>query len=491
MACLEIRKYTHAAAAFATGLILLAVATLHGAVANASPAVGQATVTGPVTGGNHGFPGTATPVQLDAYGYVEQEFFLSGVATSYGAVGNWGSDGQWSIAPTSTAPYTTRILVRRPLDPKHFNGTVLVEWLNVSGNVDVDPDFAYMREELLRGYAWVGVSAQKAGIDSTAPPQLGPGAVPLKAWDPARYGALNHPGDAYSYDIFSQAGGALRFPLGDDPLAGLQVQQLLAAGESQSAFRLLTYANAVQPVAGVYDGILIHSRNGTGAPLGSGSVGGVPAPARVRTDLAVPVFQLETETDMFGLSGGSEQLSFPAARQADTPMIRTWEIAGTAHSDLYYLQYLYAGGVQQYGIEGFRDLRPAFAVVNSGPQHYVANAALRSLRSWVSTGTAPAQALPLETSGGKIARDAHGNAVGGVRTPQVEVPVATLTGEGAGLAGRTVPFDAATIHALYPNHGAYVSAFLIDTRRTLKGGFILPNGAREMRIEAARSNVGR
>ncbi|MBP8297691.1 MAG: hypothetical protein KAX84_16380, partial [Burkholderiales bacterium] len=118
------------------------MATLHGAVANASPAVGQATVTGPVTGGNHGFPGTATPVQLDAYGYVEQEFFLSGVATSYGAVGNWGSDGQWSIAPTSTAPYTTRILVRRPLDPKHFNGTVLVEWLNVSGNVDVDPDFA-------------------------------------------------------------------------------------------------------------------------------------------------------------------------------------------------------------------------------------------------------------------------------------------------------------------------------------------------------------
>ena len=471
-------------------LALLAVALLHGSVANASSTVGQATVIGPVIGGNHGFPGTATPVHLADYGYVEQEFFLSGVATAYQAVGSWSSDGQWSIAPTSTAPYTTRILVRRPLDPKRFNGTVVVEWFNVSGNADVDPDFAYMREELLRGYAWVGVSAQAAGINSTVP-VLGPAAVGLKAWDPARYGALNHPGDAYSYDIFSQAGGALRHPTGVHPLAGLHVQQLLATGESQSAFRLLTYANAVQPVAEIYDGILIHSRNGSGAPLSTGMVGGVPAPARVRTDLAAPVFQLQTETDMFGLSGGAGPSSFPAARQPDTPMIRTWEVAGTAHADLYYLQYLYAQGIQQYGMTGFRDLRPAFAVVNSGPQHYVADAALRYLRSWASTGTRPPQAEPLDTSGGAIVRDAHGNAVGGVRTPQLEVPVSTLTGEGLALNGRTVPFDAATMQALYPTHGTYVSAFSIATQRALEGGFILPEGAREMRREAAESTIGR
>jgi hypothetical protein len=468
----------------------LAVALLHVGVANASPVVAQATVTGPVTGGNHGFPGTATPVQLGAYGYVEQEFFLSGVATAYEAVGSWGSDGRWSISPGSSAAYTTRILVRRPHDPKRFNGTVLVEWLNVSGNVDVDPDFAYMREELLRGYAWVGVSAQAAGIHGVVP-VLGPGAVGLKAWDPVRYGVLNHPGDAYSYDIFSQAGYALLHPQGENPLGGLRVQQLLAAGESQSAFRLLTYANAVQPVAVVYDGILIHSRNGSGAPLGVGMVGGVPAPARIRTDLDVPVFQLQTETDLYGLSGGPGPFSFPAARQPDTPFIRTWEIAGTAHSDLYYLQYLYAQGVQQYGISGFLDLRPAFAFVNSGPQHYVANAALRWLQSWVSTGTAPPHAQPLETSGGAIVRDVHGNAVGGLRTPHVDVPVATLTGEGARLNGRTIPFDAANLNALYPTHGAYVSAFTIATQRSLKNGFILPEGAREIRVEAAGSTIGR
>ena len=469
------------------------MAVAWGGAAQATPtvalSVAQPTVTGPVMGGAHGIPGTATPLDLGAYGYVEQEFFLSGVATSYQQAGLWGSDGRWPVVAGSTAPYTTRILVRRPVDPKRFNGTVVVEWLNVSGNADVDPDFAYMHEELLRGYAWVGVSAQAAGINSTVP-LLGPATVGLKAWDPARYGALNHPGDAFSYDIFSQAGDALRHPHGAAPLAGLHVENLIADGESQSAFRLLTYANAVQPVADVYDGILIHSRNGTGAPLGSGIVGGVPAPARVRTDLAVPVFQLETETDMFGLSGGPGPFSFPAARQPDTSMIRTWEVAGTAHADLYSLQYLYAQGVYQYGIAGFLDLRPAFLIVNSGPEHYVATAALRSLRLWITNGSSPPQSAPLDVAAGAIVRDAHGNAVGGVRTPQVDVPVATLTGEGNRLNGRTFPFDIAILDALYPTHGAYVSAFNRDTKRALDAGFILPDGAQEMRTGAAQSNVG-
>jgi hypothetical protein len=448
-------------------------------------------VTGPVTGGVHGFPGTATATDLTAHGYVEEEYFVSGVATAYEKAGPWGVDGTWPVADASTAPYTTRILVRRPADPKRFNGTVLVEWLNVSGNADVDPDFAYLRDELLRGYAWVGVSAQAAGIVSTGPSSLGPGVVGLTAWDAARYGALDHPGDSYSYDIFSQAGDALRDPHGVDPLAGLDVQHLLAGGESQSAFRLLTYANAVQPIAQVYDGILIHSRNGTGAPIASGPAGFVPAPARIRTDLEVPVFQLQTETHLFGLSGGAGPASFPGARQLDTQLIRTWEVAGMSHSDVHYLRYLYDQGVRQYGPTGFLDLRRAFGIVNAGPQHYVASAALRSLQAWVTDGTPPAHGAPLETAGGAIVRDARGNALGGVRTPQVDVPVATLTGEGAGLSGLTRPFDAATLQALYPSHGAYVSAFAQATRRAVEDGFILPVDAQEMRTAAAQSGVGK
>ena len=45
---------------------------------------------------------------------------------------------------------------------KKFNGTVVVEWLNVSGGVDAAPDWTFAHTELIReGYAWVGVSAQK------------------------------------------------------------------------------------------------------------------------------------------------------------------------------------------------------------------------------------------------------------------------------------------------------------------------------------------
>jgi hypothetical protein len=458
---------------------------------SASVSVGRPTVTGPITGGTHGFPFTATPVDLASQGYLEQEFFLQGRANSYVKVGTWTSNGRWKTARGSSAPYTTRILVRRPTDPKKFNGTVIVEWLNVSSNIDVDPDFGYESRELLReGFAWVGVSAQAAGITSRGGSSLGPKAVGLKAWDPRRYAALEHPGDDYSYDIFSQAGEALLAARGDNPLGDLKVRHLIADGESQSAFRMLTYVNAVAPVAGVYDGFLIHSRAGGGAPISSAASGQVPAPARVRTDLKTPVLQVETETDMFvlaGLVGGSGQ-TFPSARQPDTSRVRTWEVAGTAHADATYLGYLSEQG--RHEVPNFLDLSGVLPIVNNGPESYVMNAAVHALNQWVASGTLPPRAEPLETANGKIVRDKHGNALGGVRTPQLDVPTATLTGEGAQLTGKTIPFDAATLAALYPTHAAYVSAFDKATDDAVRAGFVLPADAQIMKTKAAATNVG-
>ncbi len=68
--------------------------------------------------------------------------------------------------PDHVSPYKTRIVVRRPTDPADFNGTVVVEWLNVSGGLDAAPTTTYAGRELVRsGYAWVGVSAQKIGVE--------------------------------------------------------------------------------------------------------------------------------------------------------------------------------------------------------------------------------------------------------------------------------------------------------------------------------------
>src|SRR5262249_19053444 len=153
-----------------------------------------------------------------------------------------------------TSAYRTRILVRRPANAAHFNGTVVVEWLNVSGGLDASPDWTYLHTFLIReGFAWVGVSAQQLGVEGGFSP-LGLD-LSLKSQNPQRYGSLMHPGDSFSYDIFSQVAAAVR-GAADTTLGGLRAKRVIAAGESQSAFRMVTYINAVQPLAKAYDGFL-------------------------------------------------------------------------------------------------------------------------------------------------------------------------------------------------------------------------------------------
>jgi hypothetical protein len=451
------------------------------------PKVAAADVDGPVTGGRHGFPQTAAVLDLTAHGYVEEEHLLHGTATSYAPEGTWGADGRWAVTPAGTAPYTTRVLVRRPSDAKRFNGTVVVEWFNVSSKVDVDVDFGYLGPDIVRdGYAWVGVSAQAVGITSDGGSQFGDAALGLKAWDPERYGTLDHPGDAYSYDIFSQAGAAVRAADGLLP-TGFDVHHVIADGESQSAFRMLTYVNAVHPVADVYDGFLIHSRNGTGAPLGDGMVGGVPAPARVRTDLDARVLQFETEGDLFGL-GKDPGTDFPSARQPDGAHVVTWEVAGTAHADGQYLSVLLQQGRKQF--DGFLDLTGVIPVANNGQQGEVMRAALHALHAWVRDGTQPPKGTPITVAGTAVVRDDDGIARGGVRTPAVDVPIAVLSGEGAGLIGSTKPFSPEQLASRYPTHDAYVTAVRRAATGSVKAGFLLQHDADAIVAAAERSNVG-
>src|SRR5262249_18303471 len=116
-----------------------------------------------------------------------------------------------------------RILVYRPTDAKKFGGTVIVEWLNVSGGVDANPDWTQTHVEIIReGAAGVGVSAQYVGVEGGGG-LVGLGiSLPLKAVKPARYGSLDHPGDGFSYDMFSQAAQAVRTPSGPNPLGDLK-----------------------------------------------------------------------------------------------------------------------------------------------------------------------------------------------------------------------------------------------------------------------------
>jgi Alpha/beta hydrolase domain len=436
--------------------------------------VARPRVTGPVTGGSRDRPFNAMPPRLaERYAYVEEEYVLEGDATAYRPIGELGEDGRWAVTEAGTAPYRSRILVRRPADPEGFDGTVFVEWLNVTAGVDGDPDFGLAHPELLEhGSAYVGVSAQSAGIEGGGVlPIPGVEVQALKQWDPQRYGGLAHPGDPYSYDIYSQAAQAVRRPGAVDVLGGLGARHVIAIGESQSAARLVTYVNAVHPVTRIYDGFLIHSRGGGGAPLvDSASVLGEGV-TRIRDDLDAPVLQFLTETDLFGVLG------FHRARQEDSDTLRTWEVAGTAHADRSILDYN-AEMAQEVAGDGF-DLVAECGSINEGSQAHVLRAAIAGLRAWVVDGDPPPAAPPLEVEGGAIARDERGIALGGIRTPAVDAPISVLTGEAPPgrsvlclLFGDTRPFDAATLAGLYPTHQDYVDAVTRSADAAVAAGFL-------------------
>lgn len=438
---------------------------------------------------------------LASLGFTTEEFFISGTASSYKLSGLPTEDGRWNAAPAESAPYATRIVVVWPTDPRKFNGTVVVEWLNVTGGGDGAADWVSVHREVLRGgYAYVCVSAQKVGVEGG--PSLVAAGTPLKKADPVRYGRLNHPGDSFSYDIFSQAGRILRRAEAK-VLGSVQSERLIAIGESQSAVFLTTYVNAVDPIAKIYDGFLIHSRFGNAASLENASMitpSGQPPIVKFRPELRAPVITVITETDLMAMG---RIPGYYAARQPDTEKLRVWEVPGTAHADAYIfsvssmdsgvtpLEKIAAGYEPMNKVMQSELAKP----VNNAPQHhYIVEAALSSLDRWIRTGQAPAEAAPMKVEAGEkpdapptLMLDANGLAEGGVRTPWVDVPTSRLSGLGNSggplgfMVGVCEPFDAATLDRLYPGgKREYLKQFEASLSLAIKAGFILDADRQEI-----------
>jgi hypothetical protein len=447
-----------------------------------------------------------TSFSLSSVGYKQSEYFVSGMANSYTNTKPLTTDGKWSVKTVDQAYFNTRIVVYQPTDASKFNGTVIVEWFNISSGTEASSEWIMAHTELIRkGYAWVGVSAQKGGIDGGGINYLG---LPLflKLANPLRYITLWHPGDKYSYDIFSQAAKAVLQPgmLAPKPLGGLQVKRAIAAGESQSADFLLTYVNAVAPRDKLFDGYLIHSRLHGSADITSPQTTGSSinfasrSPVQVRNDLGKPVLMLQTETDLFVLG------SYPDM-QPDSANFRLWEVAGAAHADAY----VSGTGATDLGndpnIVAITENKSPIPIlvtcgqpINAGPQHFVANAAISALDNWLRNGVAPAYADRLQVSGNPatFSRDSVGNAFGGIRTPYVDAPIATLSGEGqsggtfCSLYGSTHLLGSTQLMSLYPNHATYVSAVNTSADNAVNKGFLLPPDANLIKSWAQSSTIG-
>src|SRR5439155_413406 len=168
-------------------VLAIGTATLTGVApthAKEAPSVPNPTVYGPIEGGIRGYPWNHTlyPLHGRGYSYTEREYFFSGTATD--------------LSTGAQAPYESRMLVRLPRHRADFGGAVVVEWVNVTGQSDLETTWPVEGRYLMQhGIGYVVVSAQMAGVCC--------GPTTLKGWDPRRYAALQHPGDQFSFDIFS------------------------------------------------------------------------------------------------------------------------------------------------------------------------------------------------------------------------------------------------------------------------------------------------
>lgn len=462
-----------------TGVVPLLLSTIVAgtgplAAQDATPAApADAAVTGPVPAGAPGDPDNdfvflTSGMDLDAHGYVEREYFVEGTANRYTtpdlATGEVVDGGH---------PYRTRVIVRRPARPERFNGTVVVEWNNVTAGQDLDIDWLQVGGHLMRnGYAWIGVSAQRVGVDH------------LREWSPTRYGSLDVTADgtvdddALSYDVFTAVAERVREPRGADMLPGFDVERVFATGHSQSAGRLAAYLNHVHPRNPVYDAVMVHGGGG-----------------EIRDDREVRVFKLMAETDM------PRRID---SRQPDTDTFRQWEVAGTSHVDLFYgweRAKVRAVSEGRSPAEGaLRDLQCDRPVYSRVPFRHVMHAAFDHMVRWVEEDVPPPTAEPLtaasEGSDDVFARDEHGNVLGGIRLAEHAVPTATNTGMNSGegfcrLYGSHEPFDAATLAELYPTHGDYVDAVREVVAENLEAGYIVEHDAVQTVWRAERSDVGR
>ena len=390
------------------------------APAAAGAQVASPEVEGPIDGGVRGYPWNHSLHELD--GYTEKEYFFSGSAKN--------------LASGQSLPYKSRMLVRVPEDPAEFNGTVTVEWLNVTGQNDLEtvwpPAGEYLMEE---GAAYVAVSAQLAGICCTP--------TTLKVWDPVRYAPLVHPGDEFSFDIYSQAIQALLDPQGVDPMDGLDAEHIVATGASQSAIYLTRFINGGY-TRGAIDVFTI-------------TRGGGPF-----QDFSTPIFQLNEE----GL----------AQHHPDSDNYRLWEEAGTAHAPTPWWDYVWRQ-LQRDHFAGLPvpDALDAACSVNRGSVDYSSRALAFWTQEYLDHGTLPPSAPRIERdAGGDVARDEHGLAKGGLRHPFVEVPVAYNSAEGCPLWGTHRSWSSEKITGLYPTHGDYVAQVTAWADQEVADGFLLP-----------------
>ena len=449
--------------------------------------------------------------------YVQEEYLVSGTVDVY-RYGDPPVLGEKFVRDDVETSYTTRFVIKRPADPAHFRGTVVVEWWNSTATFDTAPVFDPSAEFFARsGWIYIGVTNSPDAINYLVGSCSLFGLVPPTCG--TRYEDLFMPERGQAYEAVSQIVTLLRSASPDNPLypAFHPVERLYHAGQSQQGGSIVTYANEFHFEHN--DGYFIQASGSRARNLSTDSP--IPEPGQpgrmVRTDLAVPIIRAQTETDVSGvLAAGS--------RQQDAGAFRYYEMPGTAHVTVHKDICPIPAGIVGPEI-CLEDLcLEELNTLADGPVFgkYLYNAMWRNLDLYSRLDVPMPHGDLITSQGDQMVRDVFGNALGGIRLPDVSVPTATYTGratskltcgeEGAlpepdclpptsplaltvanlfcGLSGTTTTFDKSLIDTLYPSHRDYVRQVVRRTRHLRRARFLTGHDAQEIIRRAAASDIG-
>jgi len=450
---------------------------------------------GPIPSTPDSFPFMATGRNSPTFdllkaGYIEEEYFVSGSANVY----DWTSE-EGVTAKTSDAPYTTRVLVRRPRT--NFSGTVIVELLYPARRFDWSMMWGFSHDYIIDGkHAWVGITLP-GSIDS------------LKKFNPVRYASLSFanpvpnvpcPGsqsnavspieDGLKWDMISQIGALMK----SEPM---RAQFLFLTTQGAD---VATYANAIHAKLEngkpVYDGYLLK------APFSMGRINQcAPAPAatdprQIVSNVGVPVIAVTAQGEIIG---GTYSVRRDDSDETND-RYRLYEVASASHIDkaAYFGfpalqdQVTAVGTAQGTEEWPFNVLcNPEIPLMEPSLLSLVYNASFANLDQWARKGIAAPRAPRIElrdagTPQASVMTDRLGHGLGGVRTPFIEVPDATYftNSSGPGVCremGRRVAYDVVKITELYGSRRNYANRFAGTVDRLAKERWLTEGDARRLK----------
>jgi len=470
-------------------------------------------VTGPVPVTATSFPlmtssKLQTVVDLPKAGYVEEEFFITGRANVY----DWSPDGQ-VVVKTPNTPYTTRLMLRRPADAARFSGSVIVEIVNSARRFDFPFAWGVSHDHFMEnGDAFAMITLAQANLEG------------LKAFDPMRYASLSlanptpdescnagraggppqtAPGEeGLQYDILAQAGALLKAGRPGGPLAGFTVQRLYMTAYDGILPTFIAAVHSRVRLAGgkpIYDGYILNRHPALTRLRRCGMAPAANDPRQIIRNLDVPLIRIIGQTDILATYAQRREDSDAAGDR-----YRLYEIAGGAHADAAFYPYIPTVG-------DLRKIGSAFPFLASWPfanqcepeqmlartpiNTHALDAAFANLTRWIRDGAPPpkAERIRIENPGtpqARIALDQFGNAIGGVRSPYLDVPIATYhtTSKGETFCpelAHTVPFDWARLNTLYGTPQGYRTKLAQSVDRMVRERWLTEADGRRIKAEAA------